>query len=270
MSVKLNDKTIFHVHTHRCGHADNVPDRAFIEKAIFEGASDIWFTDHAPFPENKFSNRMPYGMLQDYITVLSNMKEHYRGKINVHIGLEIEYIPEYANVYYYQMLKRHYANIECMILGQHFAELSDGRYSFEVPAEEKQDEYKLLGGALLQGIQTGLFPIAAHPDRIFRKCHDWTPDMERISKRLIMAASETHTALEQNIRSMKQKRQFRPEFWGLVQTFNDRVDDAHKIQIVPGVDAHHLKEVKLPEVPDRYKNKNLPGVGKWDIVHANA
>lgn len=51
---------LFHVHTFRCGHAENVPDTAYIERAIELGASDIWFSDHAPFPGDPFRNRMKY------------------------------------------------------------------------------------------------------------------------------------------------------------------------------------------------------------------
>ena len=49
--MDIREKDIFHVHTFRCGHAENVSDEEYIKKAISLGASGIWFTDHAPFPE---------------------------------------------------------------------------------------------------------------------------------------------------------------------------------------------------------------------------
>ncbi len=48
ITVGKND--VFHVHTYRCRHAENIPDRDYVEKAIELGAEGIWFTDHAPFP----------------------------------------------------------------------------------------------------------------------------------------------------------------------------------------------------------------------------
>ena len=62
---------IFHVHTFRCGHAEAVPDRKYVEKAIELGAPRIVFTDHAPFPGNSFCNRMDYEDLPEYIQYLS-------------------------------------------------------------------------------------------------------------------------------------------------------------------------------------------------------
>ena len=40
-------KHLFHVHTYRCGHAENISEEVYVEKAITLKASDIWFTDHA-------------------------------------------------------------------------------------------------------------------------------------------------------------------------------------------------------------------------------
>ena len=52
------NKTAFHVHTYRCGHAENISDETYVKKAIELGVKSIWFTDHAPFPDNPFGARM--------------------------------------------------------------------------------------------------------------------------------------------------------------------------------------------------------------------
>ena len=83
-------KNLFHVHTYRCGHAENISEELYIEKAITLNASDIWFTDHAPFPNDPFGGRMKYEQLNEYIDTLLQLKEKYKEEINVHIGLEIE------------------------------------------------------------------------------------------------------------------------------------------------------------------------------------
>ena len=98
----MNDKTLFHVHTFRCGHAENVPDEAYIEKAVEIGASDIWFTDHAPFPGNPFRNRMTIECLPEYISTLLALKERYSNLLTVHIGIEIEYLPSFDKSGYYR------------------------------------------------------------------------------------------------------------------------------------------------------------------------
>ena len=50
--------SIYHVHTHRCKHASDEDDKLYVEKAIELGAKEIVFTDHCPFPNTPFKNRV--------------------------------------------------------------------------------------------------------------------------------------------------------------------------------------------------------------------
>lgn len=52
--IEIKSTDIFHVHTYRCGHAEEVGDEEYVIKAIELGATGIWFTDHAPFPGDPF------------------------------------------------------------------------------------------------------------------------------------------------------------------------------------------------------------------------
>ena len=63
-------KELFHIHTHRCKHASSEADVEYVEKAIELGARKIVFTDHAPFPDNPFGNRMDIEELPEYIDCL--------------------------------------------------------------------------------------------------------------------------------------------------------------------------------------------------------
>ena len=87
--ISLGERYLFHVHTFRCGHAEMVSDEEYIKKAIGLRATDICFTDHAPFPGNPFGGRMKYEELPEYISTLKNLKEQYQRKIKIHIGLEM-------------------------------------------------------------------------------------------------------------------------------------------------------------------------------------
>ena len=224
----------FHVHTYRCGHAENIPDEEYIKKAIELGASGIWFSDHAPFPGNPFRNRMRYSELNEYLITLASLKERYSGTIDVHVGLEIEYFPSFDKSGYYKEL-RSTSGIEFLLLGQHMAETSEG-YTFSWDRERLlQEEYKALGNAEVQGILSGYFDYVAHPDRIFRRQKEWTQDMQAISKDIIKAAIKVGIPLEQNEASKKRKRNYWNEFWEL----------ADETKIIHGLDAHHLSEMKI-------------------------
>ena len=74
-------KELFHIHTHRCKHASSEADVEYVEKAIELGARKIVFTDHAPFPDNPFGNRMDIEELPEYIDSLAELKNTYKKKI---------------------------------------------------------------------------------------------------------------------------------------------------------------------------------------------
>ena len=229
----MNNKYIFHVHTFRCGHAGSEPDESYVRKAIEMGAETITFTDHAPFPGNPFTNRMKYEELDDYINSLTELKEKYKRDIEVHIGLEVEYMPSYLE--YYKNLKNN-KKIEILILGQHHYEIAPGKYSFN--NESDTAEYVGLFEAMYEGINTGLFDVIAHPDRAFRRECLWTESMEAISERLINKAGSAGIILEKNYSSMQCGNLYREEFWRLVP---------QNASIIYGCDAHSTDELVVTE-----------------------
>ncbi len=233
MDISKND--IFHVHTFRCGHAEKVTDEEYVKRAVSLGAPGIWFTDHAPFPNDPFSNRMKYCELEEYIYTLSLLKAKYVNQINIHIGLEIEYFPVFDNAGYYQELKNN-RGIEILLLGQHMAETTPGHYSFEWNKSQlDEEEYILLGKAQIQGIKSGYFAAVAHPDRIFRRQKSWTSSMTVMAEKIIKAALQVDIPLEINEASKHHPGHFWKEFWALAP-------NNHPIY---GLDAHTLDEVKL-------------------------
>ena len=82
-------------------------------------ASDIWFSDHAPFPGDPFRNRMRYDELPEYIDTLWTLKQQYADRINIHIGLETEYLPSFDTSGYYKELMDN-TGIEFLLLGHLF------------------------------------------------------------------------------------------------------------------------------------------------------
>lgn len=236
----MNNNHIFHVHTFRCGHAENITDDAYVKLALELGASDIWFTDHAPFPNDPFGARMKYAELDEYLRTLSELKARYQN-INIHIGLETEYFPSFDKSGYYEYLRSR-PEIEILLLGQHMAEMPDSpvSYSFSESSDFlNRNEYKLLGNAIVQGASTGYFDAIAHPDRIFRRCDSWDSDMDKMSEEIIKSAINADISLEMNLASVENPIYYRKQFWALVPDTAKRV---------VGYDAHSIDEVK-----SRYK-----------------
>lgn len=227
MNVRNNDANIFHVHTYRCGHAGQDPDELYVRKAIELGASAITFTDHAPFPGNPFGNRMKIEQLPEYVQSLCRLREQYRDVIEVRIGLEIEYLPRFRS--YYEALKESDC-FDILMLGQHFYECAHGTYNFSLSKELlRASEAEGICRAVIAGMETGLFQVLAHPDRMFRYCGKWNEDMEQMSKEIVKTAVQQHVILEQNLSSMKRANYYRDEFWNLVPD---------TVQTIIGTDAH--------------------------------
>lgn len=228
---------IFHVHSYRCAHAENVPDEAYVKKAIGLGASDIWFTDHAPFPGDPFGWRMVYSDLEEYLSTLSKLKRQY-SNIRIHIGLETEYFPHFDKMGYYRELCA-LPDLEMLLLGQHMAEVPGDplRYSFSESEEFlDKNEFKLLGNAIVQGAKTGYFDVIAHPDRIFRRCSAWNTETEKMAADIIQTATAMQIPLEMNLASVENPDLYKPQFWRLVP------EDAKR---VVGYDAHSLDELEI-------------------------
>ena len=80
----------YHTHTLYCDGKDT--PEAFIEEAIRKGMSAIGFSSHAPLPyDNGYS--IKENRLGEYCNEISQLKEKYKGRINIYLALEIDYIP---------------------------------------------------------------------------------------------------------------------------------------------------------------------------------
>lgn len=95
----------FDLHTHheRCGHAEGaIAD--YIEAAIAKGVSVIGISDHSPYfgdpsdrPHPKIT--MAKSDFANYVNEVLRLKEQYRDRIEVLLGVESDFFPEHADTY---------------------------------------------------------------------------------------------------------------------------------------------------------------------------
>ncbi|MCR5584840.1 MAG: histidinol-phosphatase HisJ family protein [Lachnospiraceae bacterium] len=228
--IQLSKNAMFHVHTYRCKHATGT-DREYIERAIELGADEIWFTDHAPYPGDKIGKRMLYADLPEYVETMKALKKEYAREIDLKIGLEMEYLPSYDS--YIKSVRRS-GDFDVLMLGEHFYERADGSVYFakeELGDDIMNERFGMCEG-MVAGIKTGCFDVVAHPDRIFRNCRNWTPEMAELSQRIIDAVRGTDIYLEQNYSSTIKKDHYWTEFWDMVPK------DVH---VLKGLDAHKVE-----------------------------
>ena len=232
MSLCVKNTDLFHVHTYRCKHAEDIRDEVYVKKAIALGATGILFSDHTPFPGDPFGNRMDYAQLPEYLDTIHGLQEKYADVIRVRIGLEAEYLPSYHG--FYEELRSD-PRLDFLMIGQHMYEISPGNYSFQLSSTKKNEqEHAGCIEAMLRGIESGLFDVIAHPDRCFKRKKKWTEEMTVLSKNLIDSATTAGIIIEKNLESMKRDRNYWEEFWALVPGHAD---------VVVGTDAHSIDEL---------------------------
>ena len=225
---------IFHVHTFRCRHAENVDDEAYILKAVELGSRQISFTDHAPFPGDPYPYRMDMRELDEYFHTLKELRQKYEGIIRVDIALEIEYYPAMKS--YYEDLYAH-EELDYLIIGQHYFMDEKGRHTLDFPETERFEmEAGYCTKAVLEAMDTGLFPVIAHPDRMFRRKKTFSEEEAVLADAVIRRAAEKKIFLEQNLSSLVHPYQYRKEFWEMVP---------EEVPVLVGTDAHALRELEV-------------------------
>jgi histidinol-phosphatase (PHP family) len=82
----------YHMHTPLCKHATG-PMEDYIERAIELGFEEVGFSDHSPLPGGLSAHvRMEEAELDYYVNEVLRLRAEYYGKIDVKLGLEVDYL----------------------------------------------------------------------------------------------------------------------------------------------------------------------------------
>lgn len=87
-----------HIHTPFCPHGSTDSFDKYITRGIELGLKEMTFTEHAPLPRNfedptpEKDSGMDASLLLDYFQELQVLKEHYKDKILIKTGLEVDFI----------------------------------------------------------------------------------------------------------------------------------------------------------------------------------
>ncbi|MBQ0027595.1 MAG: histidinol-phosphatase [Lachnospiraceae bacterium] len=157
-------KRNYHTHSKLCGHAFGDIEEYIIE-AIKKEMTTLGISDHTPYPGNAFDERMPFECFKGYVETVCKLKEKYKDKIDILLGVEAEYYPAYAG--YYESLKEIY-KLDYLILGQHFFQTNKWNIVNCFVNVSDSEEYISYAKSCVEAMNTGLYIYMAHPDLIFR------------------------------------------------------------------------------------------------------
>lgn len=89
-----------HTHTRFCYHGSSAEQPLYLDRAIELGFERYTISEHPPLPaglvpdEKLFAElAMPPEELPDYMAYAKEMKRRYEGKLEVTVGLELDYLP---------------------------------------------------------------------------------------------------------------------------------------------------------------------------------
>lgn len=219
----------------RCHHAVG-EDEAYIRAAIAGGFDVLGFADHAPWPYTRFvSNiRMTMDDFPDYLHSLRRLREAYRGQLELHIGLESEYFPTYAD--YLRRLAES-GDVDYLILGAHYTD-SEEFTPYVAPLCREDDGVRQYAENCIRGMETGLFRYIAHPDLFMRPRHedDFNAACQDAARDICLCAKAQGMPIEFNLLGLQSQltgagRGYpSPAFWNYVKPYAG--------DVILGVDAH--------------------------------
>lgn len=222
----------YHTHTTRCKHARG-SERDYIEAAIAAGMKILGFADHVPCPfTDGFVSgiRMDMKDAADYVTKIRKLQEEYADRIQILVGFEAEYMPQYFDE---QIALFDKLGIDYMIMGQHFlASEQQGPYTgARTESEEFLTEYV---DRVIAGMKTGRFVYLAHPDLVNYRGD--SAIYEREIQRMCEALKELHIPLEINLLGLLEHKHYpREEFWEIAGSVGN--------DVILGIDAHWPEQI---------------------------
>lgn len=193
-------KTNYHTHTTRCHHATG-SDEDYVKSAIKGGLHTLGFSDHTPWhyrTDYVAHMRMLPADLPDYVESLRELRGKYKDQIDIKIGLECEYFPNYL-----PWLKEQVAEygLDYLIFGNHFYH-TDETFPYFGSHTDSRDMLDLYEESAIEGMETGLFCCLAHPDLFMRSYPRFDHHCTTISRHICRAAARLNIPLEYNLNYM--------------------------------------------------------------------
>lgn len=125
-----------HTHTGYCNHGSKEETELFVLRAIALGFDTYSVTEHPPLPSD-FLRSLPYepsvtssipmdaNDMDSYIRDMLHLKEMYKDRINLLVGLEIDFLPEHQ-VWTRQLLSEYGPWLDDGVISVHFLPGSGG------------------------------------------------------------------------------------------------------------------------------------------------
>lgn len=234
----MNDlKFDLHTHHNRCGHAEGTIED-YIKAAITYELNYIGIADHSPYFDREEDHPVPRITMAKsdfpyYVEEILKLKEKYKDKIHVLLGVECDYFPSLMKPY--QKALSQYP-FDYIIGSVHFVDdisiFKKGRWddlSQEQKVKTKEDYYHLIE----KSAKSGMFQILGHIDAMKGYYPEFVSIETDVVDQTLKVIGEHNIAIEINT-SGKTK-----DVGGWYPS-DDMLERAlhHKVPVTFGSDAH--------------------------------
>ena len=233
--------------TTRCMHATG-DDEDYVLSAIKGGYRILGFSDHTPWKyrtDYVADMRMLPEELPGYVESLKTLREKYHDRIDIRIGLECEYFPQYIH-WLKEQIKKY--QLDYIIFGNHHYH-TDEKFPYFGHHTDSRDMLDLYEESAIEGMESGLFSCLAHPDLFMRSYPRFDHHCTTISRHICRTAARLNVPLEYNIGYVAYNEAHSlstypcPEFW--------RIAANEGCIAIIGLDAHDNKDLETPMYYDR-------------------
>lgn len=194
----------YHTHTWRCMHATGTEEE-YVNAAIAQGFDTLGFSDHTPWPyASGFVSgmRMRLDEFEGYRRAVLELREKYRGRIRLPLGLECEAFPEYTE--WLRDFKAEY--LDYILLGNHYDRTDEGdqlqlhpRGGFYFGCCTRPEQVARYGQRTVAGMASGLYDCVAHPDLFLHTYPAFDAECRAVSRDLCQTARDLDLPLEFNL-----------------------------------------------------------------------
>lgn len=199
----------YHTHHARCGHAEGKLED-YVKRGIDIGLTQLGLSDHIPLihvdPETYYPGMaMPMEELPHYVEEALELKEKYKGCIDIRVGLEADYIEGYEEQIA-AIIDRY--PWDYIIGSVHFLgtwDVSDYRQLDGWSGRQVNDVFRQYYEAVQKAARTGMYDFLGHIDMIKRFGYVPTEDLTQLERQTLDIIKESDTAIELNVSGLRHK-----------------------------------------------------------------
>ncbi len=213
----------------------------YVLEAIKCGLAHLGISDHGPEPWGTNGYRMLWEQADEYLKIISFLKEKYKSEISIYAGFEYEYFKK--NIPFLREMKAR-EEVDYFALGPH-AFIDDAGIMHDSFMLNDKREFLPYAKSVVEAMETGLYSFVAHPDLYVYTMREHCREADEAADIIIRASIDMGVPLEINANGMRRgvfnwdgtERYLYPyrRFWDKVAEYGAKViigSDAHEPRLL--------------------------------------